>query len=151
MPLDLSADRCYSGATLAKSYCSAMGIRPPQEKYKIPDRINGIAAQAAAGGRAECVIRKTPLPVTYVDFHAQFPSVSKLLDLREILCAESLEFRDFTAKARQMVQRVKLDDCFRPAFWKRLCWYALVEPNEMDVVPIRAKFGQRADSDPTLA
>jgi hypothetical protein len=49
-----------------------------------------------------------------------------------------------------MVERVELEDCFRPAFWKRLRWFALVEPNE-DVVPIRAKFGLRTDTDPTLA
>src|SRR5260370_42109640 len=110
MPLDLSPDRCYSPATLAKSYLSAMGIKPPQEKFKIPDRINGIAAHAAAGGRAECMIRRTPVPVTYVDFHAQFPAVSYLLGCREILCAESLDFPDFTTGARQLVQRVKLAD-----------------------------------------
>ncbi len=149
-PIDLPHDRCYSAATLTKSYCSTMGIRPPQEQFKIPDRINGIATQAFAGGRAECMIRQTPVPVTYIDFHAQFPAVSKLLDCREILCAESLEFPDFTAEAREMVKRVELEDCFRPAFWKHLRWFALVEPNE-DVVPIRAKFSQRADSDPTLA
>jgi hypothetical protein len=150
MPLDLSADRCYSGATLAKSYCSAMGIKPPQEKFKIPDRINGIAAQASAGGRAECMIRRSPVPVTYVDFLAQFSAVSYLLGCREILRAESLEFSDFTIGARQMLERAKLDDCFRPAFWKKLRWFALVEPNK-DAVPIRAKFGLREDSDPTLA
>jgi hypothetical protein len=149
-PVDLRPDRCYSPATLAKSYLSQMGIKPPQEKFKIPDRINGIATQASAGGRAECMIRKTPLPVTYLDFHAQFPAVSKLLGCREMSCAESLEFMDFTARARDMVERIDLKDCFRQAFWKHLRWFALVEPNE-DVVPIRAKFGLRADSDPTLA
>jgi hypothetical protein len=149
-PVDLPPDRCYSPATLAKSYLSAMGIKPPQEKFKIPDRINGIAAQASIGGRAECMIRQTPVPCAYVDFHAQFASVSKLLGCREILCAESLRFTDFTAGARQLLERARLDDCFRPAFWKKLRWYALVEPND-DVVPIRAKFGQRVDSDPTMA
>jgi hypothetical protein len=149
-PVDLPPDRCYSPATLAKSYLSAMGIKPPQEKFKIPDRINGIATQASAGGRAECMIRQTSVPVTYVDFHAQFPAVSKLLGCGEISCAESLEFFDFTAGARQMVERASLDDCFRPAFWKQLRCLVLVEPND-DVVPMRAKFGLRADSDPTLA
>ena len=149
-PVDLLAEHCYSPATLAKSYVSAMGIKPTQEKFKIPDRINGIAAQAGVGGRAECMIRHTPVPVTYVDFQAQFASVSKLLTCREILCAESLAFPDFTAGARRIVELAKLDDCFRPAFWKKLRWFALVEPNK-DAVPIRAKFGLRADSDPTLA
>jgi hypothetical protein len=149
-PVDLPPDRCYSPATLAKSYLSAMGIKPPQEKFKIPDRINGIATQVSVGGRAECMIRQTPIPCTYVDFHAQFASVSKLLGCREILCAKSLGFTDFTVEARQMLARARLNDCFRPPFWKKLRWYALVEPND-DVVPIRANFGQRADSDPTMA
>jgi hypothetical protein len=148
-PIDLVPERCYSPATLAKEYLSGMGITPPQKKFNIPDRINGIAMQALVAGRAECVIRRTPVPVTYVDFHAQFPAVSKLLNCREILCAERLEFRDFTPGAREMVERATLDDCFRPAFWKQLRWYALVEPQE-DIVPVRAQFGQREDSDPTL-
>jgi len=49
-----------------------------------------------------------------------------------------------------VTERVTLDDCLRPQFWKQLCWYALVEPSE-DVVPFRAKFGKRDNSDPTLA
>jgi hypothetical protein len=148
-PFDLAPERCYSPATLAKAYFSAMGIKPPQEKLKIPDKINGIAAQAFFAGRAECLIRRTPVPVTYVDFHAQFPAVSKLLNCRELLCAEDLDFPDFTPEARDMVERASMDDCFRPEFWKQLRWFALVEPFE-DVVPMRAKFGKREDSDPTL-
>ena len=80
-PVDLLPERCYSPATLAKAYFSAMGIKPPQQKFKIPDKINGIAVQAFSAGRAECLIRRTPVPVTYVDFHAQFPAVSKSAQL----------------------------------------------------------------------
>ena len=93
-----------------------MGIEPPQEKFGIPDEINGIAMQAFVAGRAECMIRRTPVPVTYVDFHAQFPAVSNLLNCREMLCAESLEFADFTVEARDMIERVTLDDSFRPGY-----------------------------------
>ena len=103
-PLDLVPERCYSPATLAKGYFSAMGIEPPQEKFKISDRINGLAMQTLIAGRAESMIRRTPVPVTYVDFHAQFPAVSRLLNCREILCAESLEFADFTIGAREFVE-----------------------------------------------
>jgi hypothetical protein len=149
-PVALALEHCYSPATLAKAYFSAMGIKPPKEKFRIPDRINGIAMQAFFAGRAECTVTRTAAPVTYVDFHAQFSAVSKLLDCREILCAQSLEFPDFTAEARETMERITLDDCFRPEFWKRLRWYALVEPCE-DVVPMRAKFARREDSDPTLA
>ncbi len=146
--VDLEPERCYSSATLAKAHFSDMGIEPPQ-KLGIPNEVSGIASQAFFAGRAECTIRRTPLPVTYVDFHAQFPAVSKLLACREMLCATSLDFPNFTAAAREMVQRTTLHDCFRPEFWSQLRWYALVEPHE-DVVPMRANFGQREGSDPTL-
>src|SRR6266566_6693810 len=127
-----------------------MGIKPPQEKFNVSDTINGVAMQALSAGRAECTIRRTPVPIAYLDFHAQFPAVSILLNCREIFCAESLEFADFTLKAREVMERVTLDDCFLPEFWKQLRWYALVEPGE-DVFPFRAKFGKRDNSDPTLA
>jgi hypothetical protein len=147
--VNLVPERCYSPATLTKAYFSAMGVTPPQEKLNIPDKINGLAMQAFFAGRAECTIRRTSLPITYVDFHSQFPAVSKLLDCAEILCAQSLDFADFSAGAREMMERTTLDDCFRPEFWKELRWFALVEAHD-DVLPMRAKFGQREDSDPTL-
>ena len=147
--VELAPERCYSPATLSKTCFSEMGVKPPQEKFRIPDTINGKAAHAFFAGRAECTIRQTPVPVSYLDFHSQFPSISKLLNCKEILCAESLEFTDFTNGAREMTERVTLDDCFGPEFWKELRWFALVEPCN-DVVPMRAKFGTREDSDPTL-
>ena len=149
-PLNLSPEQCYSPATLDKAYFSAMGIKPPQKKFNVPDAINGIAMQSLTAGRAECTIRRTPVPIAYLDFHAQFPAVSSLLNCREIFCAESLEFAHFTARAREVTRQATLDDCFRPEFWKQLRWYALVEPQE-DVVPARARFGQSKDSEPTLA
>ena len=77
------------------------------------------------------MIRRTPVPVTYVDFHAQFPSVSYLLGCREILRAESLEFSDFTNGARQILQHASLDDCFRPAFSKNSAGFRSWKPMTM--------------------
>jgi hypothetical protein len=145
----LAPERCYSSATLAKAYYSAMGIQPPEKKFNVPEKIQAISMQAASAGRAECSIRRVPVSVVYTDFHAQFPAVSSLLDCAEILRSERLGFTEFTADARELVERATLNDCFRPEFWKELRWYALVEPQE-DVVPLRAKFGQRGDTDPTM-
>ena len=150
MSLDLIPEHAYSPATLVKEYFSAMGIKLPQKKFKVSDTLNGIAEQAFFAGRAECTIRRTPVPVAYVDFHAQFPAISSLLNCRELLCADNLEFADFTEGARKMMECVTLEDCFRSKFWKQLRWYALVEPCD-DVVPVRAKFGQRPTPNPTLA
>ncbi len=148
-PVNLAPERCYSPATLAKAYFSALGIKPPQEKFSTPDKINGLAMQPFFAGRAECTISRTSVPITYVDFHSQFPGVSKLLNCAEILRAEGLDYADFSAGASEIVERTTLDDCFRPEFWKELRWFALVEPHD-HVVPMRAKFGQCEDSDPTL-
>ncbi len=149
-PLNLAPERCYSPATLSKNYFLAMGIKPPQEKFNIPDWVNGIAAQASAAGRSECKARLTPLPITYVDFFSQFPAISSLLNCKEILCAESWEFADFTNGAIELTQRVGLEHCFGPELWKELRWFALVEPWG-DVLPTRAKYAAHQDSDPTLA
>ncbi len=146
---DLPLDRVFSPATVAKHYLSAMGVKPPQDKFVIPDTINGIAMQSFFAGRAECNITRTPVGVTYVDLHAQFSAVSSSLACREILCAQSLEFPDFTAGARRMVEQTTLDDCARPEFWKRLRWYARVEANDA-VLPMRAKFSKSENADPTL-
>lgn len=149
-PIGIELERCYSPATVAKGYFSAMGVEPPQQKFNIPAEINGLAMQALAAGRAECNITRTTLPVTYVDFHAQFPAVSQLLNCREILCAERLQFPDFTSDGRAMIERVGRDDCYDPAFWTQLRWFALIEPYD-DVSAMRAKFSQNETSDPTLA
>jgi len=145
----LVPERCYSPATLSKNYYSEMGIKSPQQKFKIPDNINGLAAQAFFAGRAESNVVRTPLPITYVDFLSQFPAISSLLDCRAILCAHSWEFPDFTGGARDITERATLNDCFDPEFWKQLRWFALIEACD-DVIPMRAKFATRENSDPTL-
>jgi hypothetical protein len=102
---ELAPERCYSPATLAKHYFSEMGIQPPQGKFNITDHISGIAEQSFFAGRAETAAVRTPLPVTYVDFFSQFPAISSLLDCRGILCAQNLDFPDFTNGARNITER----------------------------------------------
>ncbi len=59
--LDLRPDRAYSPASIAKAYLRKMGVIPPKVKFKVSDRVHGIAMQAYFGGRAECRIRHTPV------------------------------------------------------------------------------------------
>ena len=56
-PIDLLPEKANSPATIAKGYLEAMGIQPPLKKFKIPEKIQGIAMQAYYGGRAECRVR----------------------------------------------------------------------------------------------
>ena len=66
--LDLRPDRAHSPASIAKAYLRKMGIVAPKEKFNIPDRVSGISMQAYYGGRAECRIRHSAVPVVHTDF-----------------------------------------------------------------------------------
>src|SRR5207244_3906586 len=77
-------------ASIGKAYLREMGIIPPMRKFNIPDYLHGIAAQAYFGGRAECRIRNTPVPVVLTDFSSQYPTVNSLLGNPGILTAENV-------------------------------------------------------------
>jgi hypothetical protein len=81
-PIDLPPDRAYSPASLGKAYLRAMGIVEPMRKFRsIPPEIHGIAMAAYFGGRAECRIRRWPVPVVPVDLTSEYPSVNALLGI----------------------------------------------------------------------
>jgi hypothetical protein len=78
-PIKLRPDQAYSPASIAKAYLDAMNIVRPKEHFRVANRIHGISMQAYYGGRAECRIRKTPVPVILTDFTSQYPTVNALL------------------------------------------------------------------------
>jgi len=138
-PIDLHPDKAVSPASVGKAYLRAMGITPPKEKFIVSNSIHGIASQAYFGGRAECRIRNTPLPVVLTDFSSQYPTINSLLGNHEVLIAESLSFEDATADVRAMVERITLDDCCKPSYWKKMKFFARIRPDE-DVLPVRAEY-----------
>jgi len=127
-PLNLRPDRAYSRASIAKAYLRKMGVTPPKEKFRVPDRVSGIAMQAYYGGRAECRIRHTPVPVVHTDFKSQYPTINTLLGNWDVLIAESVSFDPATEEVRRLLKTVTLDRAFDPAFWKKLTFFALVKP-----------------------
>ena len=138
-PIDLHPDKAVSPASIGKAILRAMGIIPPSQKFNVPDKIQGIAAQAYFGGRAECRIRNTPMPVVLTDFSSQYPTVNCLLGLPEILIADSLSFEDVTDEVRAMLEDITLEDCFRQEMWKKMRFVVLVRPND-DILPVRAEY-----------
>ena len=81
-PIDLEPERAYSPASLSKSYLSVMGIKPMLERQRhFPREILGYAMAAFFGGRAECRIRRVPMPVRLYDFTSMYPTVDALMDL----------------------------------------------------------------------
>ncbi len=91
------------------------------------------------GGRAECRIRRSPVPVVYLDFLSMYPTVNALMGLWAYLTADHLEVVDVTGETRQLLARVTLDDCFDPDFWRQLPVLVQIEP-ERDVLPVRSRY-----------
>jgi len=144
-PVQLRPDRAFSPASIAKAYAAAMGITLPKNKFAVADQKLGIAMQSYYGGRAECRIRKTPVPVVHTDFTSQYPTGNALLDNFGVLTAESVSLEDCSNEVCRMLGRTKLDDTFKPNFWKKLSFFALVVPEE-DVFPVRTVYNGRTQN-----
>jgi len=141
-PFDLWPDKAYSPASIAKAYLDEMNIAHPKKRFKVANKIHGIAMQAYYGGRAECRIRRTPVPVTLTDFTSQYPTVNALLGNWSVLKASNIQFRPCPGNVRKLLSKVKLENTFNPAFWKRLSFFALVSPDN-DILPVRTVYNGR--------
>ena len=139
-PIDLNPDRAYSPASIAKAYLEQMGVTPPREKFAISPKFLGIAMQAYYGGRAECRIRHTPVPIVHTDVRSEYPTVNALMGLWWFLTAESLQFEDATDEIRHLLNELTPEQTFDPAFWRKLTFFALVQPDE-DILAVRKKYG----------
>jgi hypothetical protein len=138
-PIVLNSDRAFSPASVAKSYLKQMGLSLPSEKFELSPNIHGIAMQAYYGGRVECRIRNTAVPVVYLDFMSEYPTVNTLMGLWRFLIAEQLKIEDATSEIRAFLKRATLERAFDPKFWKQLSFLALVEPSE-DILPVRTTY-----------
>jgi hypothetical protein len=144
-PIDLNPDHAYSPASIAKAYLKKMGLVEPREKFKLPPEFTGIAMQSYYGGRAECRIRHTPVPVVYLDFLSQYPTVNTLMGLWPLLTAKQLRIEDATEEVRQLLMNLTLDETFDQEFWKRLPFFALVRP-EGDILPVRTAYNNKTSN-----
>ncbi len=143
-PITLLPDRAYSPASIGKAYLRAIGIVEPMRKFAdIPPKIQGIAMAAYYGGRAECRIRRWPVPVVPVDLTSEYPTVDALLGIWDVLTAERLTKEDTTEDVRALLGNVTLDALFQPAFWKQLKFYARIVP-EGDILPVRSVYDSKS-------
>ena len=143
-PISLRPDHAYSPASIGKAYLRAMGIVEPMRKFRnIPARIHGIAMAAYYGGRAECRIRRWPVPVVPVDLTSEYPSVDALLGIWDVLTAARLTIEDATEAVRALLSSTTLDDLFRPALWKQLNFYARIVADS-DVLPVRSVYDDKS-------
>jgi hypothetical protein len=143
-PIELPPDRAYSPASIGKAYLRSMGIVEPMRKFKaLPPKLHGIAMAAYYGGRAECRIRRWPVPVVPVDLTSEYPSVDALLGIWDVLTAARLTTEDATDDVRALLAKFTLEELFQPAFWKHLNFYARIVPDG-DILPVRSVYDRKS-------
>jgi len=140
-PIDLQATKAFSPASIGKAYLRAMGIRPILERQpEFDPAVLGWGMSAFFGGRAECRIRKVPLPVVYVDFLSMYPTVNALMGSWPLVIAQRVAVDDVTARVGRLLKAPDLlDRCFRRSFWPHLLCLVEIEPDG-DILPARAGY-----------
>lgn len=140
--IDLDPCRALSPATIAKAYYRAMGIEPRLRlQPDFPRDALGWAMGAYLGGRAECAVRRTPVPVVYTDVLSMYPTVNALMGLWRLHVAARVEVEDCTEEARALLAIVTPETVLDPAMWPRLVFFAQIVPDrDRDILPVRAQY-----------
>jgi len=101
-------DRVYLPASIAKAYLQEMGIKQARKHFRVPNKTLGIAMRSYYGGRAECRIRKGPVPVVHTDFTSQYPTVKALWGNWNVPTSSSVQFVNCTATAKKLLSKTFL-------------------------------------------
>jgi hypothetical protein len=138
-PIDLYPDRAFSPASIAKAYLKAMGVESPSKKFNVSGPILGTAMQSYYGGRAEARIRRTFVPTVFADFMSEYATCNTLMGLWSFLTAQNLRIEDASDTVRALLSNLTPDTVLDQAFWKKLTFFALIQPNG-DVLPVRTAY-----------
>ena len=159
-PVPLAPWQAYSPARIAKAYFRAMGITPPQEKFRnVPTWVLGASMLAYYGGRTEAGVRRQIAPVVYLDFLSMYTTVQSLMGLWDFQRAARVEVekgKRVIADVQQLLATVTLERCLEPGFWRELRGFAKVVPDndvlvpDNDVLPVRAQYGEAGDETFTI-
>jgi hypothetical protein len=147
---DLPPEKAFSAASIAKAFLNTMGVTQPGQKFQLADTTNGVCMQGYYGGRAEIRIRHTPVPIVYLDFLSQYPTVNTNLGLWSLLTAERLRVRGTTREVTALLKSVDVKQLLNPKTWPKLAFFALIQP-EGDTLPARTVYGEdRLSSDTNI-
>lgn len=129
-PIDLLPTKALSPASIGKSYLRTMGVTPVLERQPdFPTEVLGQGMAAVFGGRAECRIRKTPVPVVYVDCLSMYPTVNALMRTWGLVIARKIVVDDVTAEVQELIASPDLlDQSFQPDLWPKLTSLVEIKP-----------------------
>lgn len=137
---DLDPCRALSGASLAKATLKGLGIIPPLDRNPgFPDEMLGASMEAFYGGRSEVRTRRVHVPAQVHDFTSMYPTVNTLTGLWGMLTADLITADDATDGVRDLLDRVTVEECYRPDTWRDLVGVAQILADG-DVLPVRAPF-----------
>ncbi len=137
---DLDPCRALSGASLAKATLKGLSIIPPLERNPdFPADMLGASMEAFYGGRSEVRTRRVHVPAQVQDFTSMYPTVNTLTGLWGMLTADTITADDATDGVRDLLDRVTVEDCYRPGTWRDLVGVAQILADD-DVLPVRASF-----------
>ncbi|MEQ8832823.1 MAG: hypothetical protein RIB67_00100 [Miltoncostaeaceae bacterium] len=139
-PISRPVTSVRSPATLAKGYLDTMGLQAPLVRQPDLDpQLLGKGMAAYYGGRAECRIRRVPVPVVLCDFLSMYPTVNALMGSWQLLAAERIETVDATAEVRRLLASLDLERCFERELWRELLVLVEIEPAG-EPLPVRARY-----------
>lgn len=145
-PVALNPCKAYSPASIGKAYVRALGVTSPVVKFAdLPRELHGIAMSAYYGGRAECHIRKVPVPVVHTDFTSMYPTVFALLGMWDLVTAQSIRVERCTEEAQHQLDSASTDAYFGQQVWRELNWFGEIAPDG-DILPVRAQYDPSNDA-----
>jgi hypothetical protein len=146
-PIDLDPEQAFSPAAMSKAYLRVMGVKPPLRRTPpIEDPELGAAMSAYFGGRADARIRRTPIPVRYLDYTSMYVTVFALMDLRRFVVADHFGVEEATEDVHHVLASLGREALHEPATWPSLAGvFCLVDPSGA-LLPVRARYGQPADA-----
>ena len=134
----------YSIASIGKLYLEKLNIKPLLEKNpNFSKDVIGHLMSAYYGGRVETRIRKTPVPVTYLDCTSTYPTLFSLMGMYSFLTAEKIETSYTTEKTQEFLDEITLQDISKKETWKHLTTICKVVPDGNLIAPVRSGYGSK--------
>ncbi|MGI0014861.1 MAG: DNA polymerase, partial [Nitrososphaera sp.] len=138
--IDLDTSKAFSPSSIGKALLHKMGIAETSQKIsQIPDNLLGYVMSAFYGGRSEVRIRKTCVPVVYMDFLSMYPTACILMELWKFITCHHVEYVDCTQEIIDFVDEITVERLRDREIWRDLTVIVEVEPHG-DILPIRAKY-----------
>ena len=138
------SNKLYSLASIGKLYLEKLNIKPLLEKDpNFSKEVMGNLMSAYYGGRVETRIRKTPVPVTYLDCTSTYPTLFSLMGMYQFLSAEKIETSETTWHTQKFLDEITLQDISQKDTWKQLATICKVVPDGSMIVPVRSGYGSK--------